>query len=172
MRPFALSSTARLGVLALTLTLGAGCDSATPETAPPPPTPATTGTISGTITLPPGSPGEVTNTRVAIYTSFDDWNNDRFTQQTAAGADGSYTLANIVPGTYYMDAWKDNDGSGGLSNPDFFGVYGSLSGSGTNLTPIPVAAGSSTTVSFPIQRIGGPALTGGKRIPVAVVVPG
>lgn len=144
-------------VLILILFTLAACDSAAVEPQPDPEPPPTTGTITGTISLPPGSPGDVVNTRVAIYSSFDDWNNDRFVMQTAANAAGQYTLSNIVPGTYYLDAWKDNDGNGVWSAPDFVGVWGTLSASGTQLTPIPIAAGSTTTISFPIQRFGGPA---------------
>jgi len=139
--------------LILLVCAASGCDSA--DVSEPP---ATTGTISGVISLPPGSPGSVVNTRVALYTSFDDYLADRFAQQTATDASGNYTITDIVPGTYYMEAWKDNDGSGTINDPDFYGVWGTLSASGTQLTPIPVSAGSSTTISFQIQRVGGPAI--------------
>lgn len=134
-------------LLAVLLT---GCDSADPETNDPPPV---TGSISGTISLPPGTAGDVVNTRVAIYSSFDDWVNDRFAQQTATQAGGAYAISDIVPGTYYMDAWKDNNNNGQIDGGDFFGVWGSLSAGGANLTPIPVAAGSDITVSFTITLV-------------------
>lgn len=129
-----------------------GCDSADPDPIDDDPAPVT-GAISGTISLPPGTAGDVVNTRVAIYQSFDDWANDRFAQQTAAQAGGSYTISGIVPGTYYMDAWKDNNNNGQIDGGDFFGVWGSFSAAGANLTPIPVAAGSNITVSFTIQLL-------------------
>ena len=148
--------------LLLTLALGlSACDSGggddTPPPPPPPP-PATTGTLSGTIGLVPGSPGTVANTRVALFSSVDDWAADRVVYQVAADANGGYTISNIVPGTYYMDAWKDNDGSGTITGSDFYAVYGTLTTSGANLTPIPVAAGTTQTVSVTIQLVGGPAL--------------
>lgn len=145
-------------LFALLFVLGtAACDSSGGDDPPPPPPPppATTGTVSGVISLPPGTAGAVGNTRVALYQSFDDWQNDRFALQVGAGADGSYTLTGIVPGTYYMDAWKDNDNSTTITVGDFFGVWGSFSGAGANLTPISVSAGSSTTISFQITQLTG-----------------
>ena len=138
--------------------VASGCDSNDPDDPPPPP-PATTGTVSGTIGLVPGSPGSVSNTRVALFASVDDWAADRVVYQTAADGSGNYTIANVVPGTYYMDAWKDNDGSGTITGPDLFAVWGTVTTSGANLTPIPVAAGATQTVSFTIRQAGGPALT-------------
>jgi hypothetical protein len=161
------ASLLRLGALAALVATASACSSGAPVDPTPPP--ATTGTIAGSISLPPGSPGSVENTRVAIYTSFADYNADRFAMQVPAAGGGAFSITGIVPGTYYMDAWKDNDGSGTFSNQDFYGVWGTLSASGTQLTPITVAAGSSTTISFAIQRIGGPTLTG-KPAPMVVVV--
>ena len=155
-------------MIALT-TVFAACDSGGGDDTPPPPPPpqATTGSVTGTIGLVPGSPGSVGNTRVALFASVDDWADDRVVYQTAADGSGTYTIDNVVPGTYYMDAWKDNDGSGTITGSDFYAVYGTLTTSGANLTPIPIAAGSSQTVSVTIQLVGGPAVKDG---PMEVVV--
>ena len=144
-----------LALSALVLTVAA-CDSADPI-APEPQ--ATTGTVSGRISLPIGSGGDLSNTRVAMYADDDDWANDQYVLQVAAGSDGSFTFNNVVPGTYYFDAWKDNDNSGGFSNGDYFGVLGSVSAAGANLTPMQVAAGQSTAVNFQISILGGAART-------------
>ena len=149
--------------LALALTLTA-CNSGDVVAPTPTPTP-TTGTVSGTISLPPGTAGSTGNARVALYQSFDDWNNDRFVFQTAADGSGNYAISNIPPGTYYMDAWKDNDNSGTITGPDLFGVYGNFSAGGTTLTPIPLAAGQTQTVTFTITLVGGPALRDSKAEP-------
>lgn len=88
---------------------------------------STEGTISGTLTLPAGVSGDLNNTRVAIYASYDDWNYDRTLKYVAAsgsGASASYTISDVTPGNYYLDAWKDVDNSGGYTTGDFWGCYG------------------------------------------------
>ncbi|NWF49691.1 MAG: hypothetical protein HXY49_04040 [Ignavibacteriaceae bacterium] len=120
---------------------------------PPPPPPATSGTIAGTISLPPGAGGDITNTRVAIYQSFDDWNNDRVLKATATSTGGAFSLTNLTPLIYYLDAWKDNNNNTVIDAGDFFGVYGSGTYPTYNLSPIQVVAGQTTTIVatiFPI----------------------
>ena len=149
-------------LLVLAVSLSA-CDSGGDDDLPPPPPPpppATTGSISGQIGLVPGVPGSVSNTRMALYTSIDDLINDRVVYQTAADGSGNYTISNIVPGTYYIDAWKDNDGSGTVNGPDLYGFYQTTTTSGSNPSPLPIGAGTSQTISFTIQSVGGPAATG------------
>jgi len=112
--------------------------------------PSTSGTISGVISLPPGAAGDINNTRVAIYQSFDDWNNDRVLKFTRTNPSGAYTMTNVAPGTYYMDAWKDNDNNTFWSRGDFIGVYGSGSYPNYQLSPFQVVAGQNTNITFEI----------------------
>ena len=148
-------------LLLLVLPLAA-CDSSEDGAAdePPPPAP-TTGTITGRAVLPPGVNGSVTNARVALYSGLTEWANDSFVFQAGAGADGSFSIGGIPPGTYYLDVWKDNDGSGTWTTGDLIGVWGTLSASGTNLTPIPISAGGTAALGdFPITLAGSAPLTG------------
>lgn len=115
----------------------------------PQPTP-TTGTISGRITLPPGAAGDINNARVAIYASFDDWLNDRVLRFVTANSSGNYAFTNVTPGTYYMDAWKDNNNNTFFDTGDFWGVYGSGSYPNYQVSPFSVAAGQTTTINFTI----------------------
>ncbi len=141
----------RLSAFALFALVLAACDSA--ETTPPPPPPATTGTLTGVISLPPGTNGSVANTRVALFASIVDYFNDSFAYQTAADANGNYTIANIVPGTYFMEAWKDNNNNQAIGDTgDFYGIYGTLSGSSPQFTPVSIPAGQTVTISFPITQ--------------------
>lgn len=143
------------GVLALSLLALAACDSSDSNDEPPPPPPATTGTLAGTISLPPGTAGSVGNTRIALYSDQVDYYTDSFVYQVGADGNGGYTISNIVPGTYYMDAWKDNNNNGAIDAGDFYGVWGSLTAGNVNLTPIPIAAGQTQTVSFNITQLAG-----------------
>lgn len=110
----------------------------------------TTGTIGGAISLPVGAGGDVTNTRVAIYQSYDDWLNDRVLVAVPCGAGGVYNFTNVTPGTYYLDGWKDNNNNQIIDTGDFFGVYGSGTYPNYTLSPFSVAAGQKTTINATI----------------------
>lgn len=58
---------------------------------------------------------------------------------------GNYTISNVTPGTYYLDAWKDNSNNSGTFNAgDFFNVYGSGTYPNYTLSPFQVSAGGNT----------------------------
>ncbi|NNG26434.1 MAG: hypothetical protein HKM87_02835 [Ignavibacteriaceae bacterium] len=83
-------------------------------------------TLSGVGSLPYGVIGDIQNTRVALYISPEDWNLDITYAFTACDASGNYTMGQLVPGMFYMDAWKDNDNDGEWgSTGDYVWVYGS-----------------------------------------------
>ena len=112
--------------------------------------PPTTGKISGTLTLQAGMSGNLDNTQVAIYSDYDDWNNMRvlkFTAATGGGGSATYTIDNVTPGTYYLDAWKDLDNSGWFTTGDLFGVHGTTAWPGPTLAPLSVSAGQTATIN-------------------------
>lgn len=111
-----LHRSAALFLLLAMLTV-VGCDSS--EDPPP-----TTGTISGTITLPQGAGGDIVNTRVALFESIDEFERNVPTFTAATDAGGSFTFNNINPGSYFISAWKDNNNSGLVDGGDYFGVIG------------------------------------------------
>lgn len=105
-------------------------------------TPPTTGTITGTVNLAPGLPYNLTNARVAIYASIQDMIIDSFIQQTALTGNSptwTFQMANVTPGTYYLDVC--------IATPqgllcDYFTT------TGAQPSPIQVAAGQSTNVTI------------------------
>jgi len=108
----------------------------------------TTATITGTLTLQAGVTGDLNNTRVAIYTSYDDWAADRVLKSIAAsgsGATATYTITDVAPGNYYLDAWKDTDNSMTWNLGDLFGVYGQSLWPAPQFTPFSVSAGETFT---------------------------
>ena len=113
------------------------------------PTP-TTGTISGTLSLQAGVSGDLNNSRVAIYESYDDWLNDRvllFTAASGSGASATYSLGNVTPGTYYLDAWKDVNNNGLFDTGDLFGWYGTGQYPAPTLSPFSVSAGQTASIN-------------------------
>lgn len=110
--------------------------------------PAQTTTVQGTVSIPVGIPGTPDNTRVALYADFADWQADRTLRIVAAGAGGSYAFTNMTPGTYYIDAWKDNNTNGLFDSGDFFGVFGTGNTINTAVvSPFDVAMGQTATIN-------------------------
>lgn len=133
-------------LLALPLVL-TSCDSSDPE--------PTTGTISGTISLPAAASGDIINTQVALFETLDEFRNNAETFSTTADANGNYTFENINPDSYFLAAWKDNDNSGDLSSGDFFGYLGGGPLDPEQATPQrqQVTAGENVGINFVIQIV-------------------
>jgi len=106
---------------------------------------STIATVSGVGSLPPGVAGSIGNTRVALYISEADFWADATFAFVACDGTGNYTLSPIVPGTYYMDAWKDNDNSLNWTSGDYLWWNGSGAYPATlTLAPIQFIAGANS----------------------------
>lgn len=109
--------------------------------------------VSGTISFVPGQSGDLSNCRVAIYTTLDEWANDtpvRFVATTGSGAQVTYIIDNVVPGNYYIDAWKDvnNNGVIDFDSGDFYGWYGNGAYPNGTLTQFPVNQGQTASINI------------------------
>ena len=116
--------------------------------------------ITGTAKFPAGTSGDLSNAKVSIYTSIDNWNNNspiKFTTASGSGASVSFTITGINPGNYYLDVWKDNDNSGTWTTGDFVGWYGSGGLGSPSLTQIQLTEGQTfnCTVDMYIAKKGG-----------------
>jgi len=83
--------------------------------------------VSGTCSFLAGTAGDLSNSKVSLYSTLDNWNNNspiKFGAVTGNGASVTYRLT-ANPGNYYLDIWKDNDNNGFWSALDFIGWYGS-----------------------------------------------
>ena len=83
--------------------------------------------VSGTAGFLAGTAGDLSNSKVSLYSTLENWNNNspiKFGAVTGSGAQVSYRLS-ANPGNYYLDVWKDNDNNGFWSALDFVGWYGS-----------------------------------------------
>ncbi len=141
-------------VLMVGLPLIVGCSSDDKD--PPPPTQPdptpTWGTVAGVAAMQPGASGDLSNARVAIYTSLENWELDRYVRTgTAIGSPGtasvSFTITNLPPGPYYLDVWKDVDNSRSINSGDLFGVYGGGVYPAWQLQEFLIVAGQTTPVS-------------------------
>ena len=108
--------------------------------------------VTGTASFPAGTSGDLSNSKVSIYTSYDNWNANqpiKFGAVTGTGASVSFTLTDVNPGNYYLDIWKDRDNNGFWSVGDFIGWYGSGGLGSPALTEFQIAEGQ--TFSCTIQ---------------------
>jgi len=100
--------------------------------------------ITGTASFLAGTSGDLSNSKVSIYTSYDNWVNNqpiKFGAVTGSGASVSFTLAGVNPGNYYLDIWKDADNSGTWTVGDYVGWYGSGGLGSPGVTEFQIAEG-------------------------------
>lgn len=112
--------------------------------------PPTTGSVTGTAFFPAGTSGDLSNAKVSLYSGLTEWQNNtpvKFKAVSGSGATISFTMDEIVPGTYYLDVWKDVDNTATWTTGDFVGWYGSGGLGSISLTPLQITAGGTVTVS-------------------------
>ena len=102
-------------------------------------------TVKGTASFPAGVSGDLSNAKVSLYTSITEWQNNipvKYAAVTGSGASVTFSLTGILPGTYYLDVWKDIDNDGTWSTNDFVGWYGTGSLGSVTLTPFQITEGN------------------------------
>ncbi len=112
--------------------------------------------ITGTAKFPAGTSGDLSNSKVSLYTSYNNWLNNqpiKFGAVSGSGASVNFTLTNVNPGNYYLDVWKDIDNSGGWSTTDYVGWYGSGGLGSPSLTEFQIADGQTFSCSVDMYII-------------------
>ncbi len=107
--------------------------------------------ITGTARFLAGTAGDLSNAKVSLYTTRDNWNNNnpiKFGAVVGSGANVTFALTNINPGNYYLDVWKDNNNDGVWSAGDFVGVYGNINLGADGLTEVQVSQGQTFSCSI------------------------
>jgi len=128
---------------------------------------ALTTQINGTASFPAGTSGDLTNAKVSIYTSYDNWNQNnplQFVAATGNGSNISFTISDMPAGVYYLDVWKDVDNSGGWSYGDYVGWYGNGGLGSPSLTEISILEGETKNLSISMMIINGKMMQNIKQI--------
>lgn len=140
-----LTITGTSGTLTHTVTLSLTVTS-------PAPPPSTTGSVTGTVAMLAGVPGDLNNAQCGLYTGLTEWANYSPAYSVAvvgSGASVTFNFATVVPGSYYLDCWLDRDLNGFWSTGDLVAMYGTYVGGVPNLTPLPpVLAGAVVNVTL------------------------
>ncbi|HPT14442.1 MAG TPA: hypothetical protein PK796_06590 [Bacteroidales bacterium] len=123
--------------------------------------------ITGTAKFPAGTSGDLSNAKVSIYTSYENWVYNqpiKFGSVTGAGASVAFTLSDVNPGNYYLDVWKDIDNDGNWSVGDYVGWYGSGGLGSPSLTEFQIAQGETKNFSINMYIIAKKSGTRGSKI--------
>jgi uncharacterized protein (DUF2141 family) len=104
--------------------------------------------VTGTASFVAGVSGDLSNAKVSLYTTRESFELNqpvRFVAVNGNGGSVTFTIPNVLPGSYYLSVWKDNNNSTKIDDLDYFGVYGQISNDGFNLTEVEVKEGQSVT---------------------------
>jgi uncharacterized protein (DUF2141 family) len=109
--------------------------------------------IKGTAYFPAGTSGDLSNAKVSIYTSYDNWVFNqpiKFTSVAGGGASVEFEMKDVLPGNYYLDVWKDIDNSATWTVSDFVGWYGSGGLGSPDLTEFQITDGQTLDFDIPM----------------------
>lgn len=107
--------------------------------------------VVGTAQFPAGTSGDLSNAKVSLYTSYENWNANqpiKFGAVSGAGASVTFELTNVLPGNYYLDVWKDIDNSATWTLGDYVGWYGSGGLGSPQLTEFQITEGQTFSCSI------------------------
>ncbi|MEA3476938.1 MAG: hypothetical protein U9R60_02070 [Bacteroidota bacterium] len=106
--------------------------------------------VIGTAQFPAGTSGDLSNAKVSLYTTLENWNINqpiKYAAVTGAGASVTFEITDVLPGNYYLDVWKDIDNSATWSINDYVGWYGSGGLGSPSLTQFQVTQGGTFSCS-------------------------
>ncbi|HOW30921.1 MAG TPA: PKD domain-containing protein [Bacteroidales bacterium] len=95
---------------------------------------------------------DLAGTSARLFTSYDDWNQGKYAFTSPVSGFGpivEFAFSELLPGTYLLDIWKDNDNSSTRNTGDYYGWYGS--GIPENPTLYQIEIPIDSTYTFNIQ---------------------
>jgi len=112
--------------------------------------------ITGTASFPEGINFNLSSSKVRLFTSLA----DRVRGQSydsvyvfGVGSIVSFTFPPELPGTYYLDVWKDMDNSITLSSGDYLGWYGTGNFTQPELKPLIVMPGITSQIQVQVNTM-------------------
>ena len=113
--------------------------------------------IRGTLILQTGQSGDVRNCRVQLFQTADLTGTPlKEVASDASGTDptrSSFEITDVIPGYYYLVAWKDLNGNGKIDHLDIVGVYGGKYKPGYGGSQLTVQEGKITDVGEIVMYI-------------------
>ncbi len=108
-------------------------------------------TLTGSLTLPDGLDGDLSVARVMLKAGGVDTNSDQLIRYATVDGQGSvvsFLFEDVTPGRYFLEAWRDSDHNGRLSEGDYVGEYGTTSVPGNELPPLQLQEGQTRFVQI------------------------
>jgi hypothetical protein len=71
---------------------------------------------------------DLAGSKARLFASYDDWNDGKYSIIAPVSGFGpivEFAFRELLPGTYLLDIWKDNDNSSTRNTGDYYGWYGS-----------------------------------------------
>jgi hypothetical protein len=106
--------------------------------------------VTGTAQFPAGTSGDLSNAKVSLYTSLENWNLNipiKFAAVQGAGATVTFEITGVAQGNYFLDVWKDIDNSATWTVNDYVGWYGSGGLGSISLTEFQILEGETFNCS-------------------------
>ncbi|MBK8819778.1 MAG: hypothetical protein IPN49_12085 [Saprospiraceae bacterium] len=100
--------------------------------------------VTGTASFVAGVSGDLSNAKVSLYTSLENFELNqpvRFVAVNGSGGNVTFTIPNVLPGNYYLSVWKDNNNSQVFDKGDFIGIYGVINLGAYTFTEMAVKEG-------------------------------
>ena len=112
--------------------------------------------LTGTLILQTGQTGDVQNCRVRLFLSSDLTGNP--VKEVPSLSEGNtsrsrFEFTDVLPGYYYVMAWKDLNGDGMVSDKDIVGIHGGTYRPGHGGTQVTVAEGKTADVGEIVMMI-------------------
>lgn len=111
--------------------------------------------LTGTLILQTGQTGDVTNCRVQLFVSSDLTGNPvkEVASQPGNTVRSPFEFEDVLPGYYYLLAWKDLNGDGVISDRDIVGIHGGTYRPGHGGSQVTVIDGKTTDVGEIVMLI-------------------
>lgn len=84
--------------------------------------------IKGVAAFANGISLDLAGTKARLFTSYENWNEGKAAYSCPVSGFGpivQFMMNELLPGTYLLDIWKDNDNSSTRNAGDYYGWYGS-----------------------------------------------
>lgn len=112
--------------------------------------------LTGTLGLPFGQDGNLGQISVILRpgaTGFDQDQMTRYANVTGSGRQASFSFEDVLPGRYFLEAWRDVDQNGRVTAGDYYGRFSSASNNPLLDPPLTISEGETRYVHIQMSTL-------------------